>query len=91
MTFWVCTRVSDSNSSSSVPKPPGSTTNARAYLTNMVLRAKKYRKSMAISHQSLSYCSNGNSMPSPTESPPASAAPRFAASMTPGPPPVMTA
>ena len=30
-----------SNSSSSVPKPPGMMTNASAYLTNIVLRAKK--------------------------------------------------
>ena len=41
MTFWVCTSVMASNSSSIVPKPPGSTMNPRAYLTNMVLRAKK--------------------------------------------------
>ena len=41
VTFPVCTSVSASNSSSIVPKPPGSTTNACAYLTNMVLRAKK--------------------------------------------------
>ena len=36
-------------------------------------------------------CSNGSSMPSPTDRPPASLAPRLAASMIPGPPPVMTA
>ncbi len=41
VTFWVCTRVSASNSSSKVPKPPGSTTNPWAYFTNIVLRAKK--------------------------------------------------
>ncbi len=41
VTFRVCTSVSASNSSSIVPNPPGSTTNAWAYLTNMVLRAKK--------------------------------------------------
>ena len=34
-------RVSASNSSSSVPKPPGRITNASAYFTNIVLRAKK--------------------------------------------------
>ena len=33
--------VSDSNSSSRVPKPPGMITNASAYFTNIVLRAKK--------------------------------------------------
>jgi hypothetical protein len=37
----VCTSVSASNSSSSVPKPPGSTTNACEYLTKTVLRTKK--------------------------------------------------
>ena len=36
-------------------------------------------------------CSKGSSMPSPTDTPPASQAPWLAASMTPGPPPVMTA
>ena len=36
-------------------------------------------------------CSNGSSMLSPIESAPASRAPRLAASMMPGPPPVMTA
>ena len=39
--FPVCTRVRASNSSSSVPNPPGSTTNAWEYFTNMVLRTKK--------------------------------------------------
>ena len=39
--FVVCTNVSASNSSSKVPKPPGSTTKPWAYLTNIVLRAKK--------------------------------------------------
>src|SRR3954447_9161105 len=37
------------------------------------------------------YCSNGSSMFSPTEVTPASRAPRFAASITPGPPPVTIA
>ena len=41
VTFWVCTSVSASNSSSKVPKPPGSTTKPWAYFTNIVLRAKK--------------------------------------------------
>ena len=35
--------------------------------------------------------SSGSSMPRPTETPPASAAPLLAASMMPGPPPVMIA
>ena len=39
--FPVCASVSDSNSSSSVPRPPGKMTNPRAYFTNMFLRTKK--------------------------------------------------
>ena len=46
---------------------------------------------MPTSTHSLRPCSNGSSMPSPTESPPASLAPRLAASIAPGPPPVITA
>jgi len=34
-------RVSDSNSSSSVPNPPGKIMNADEYLMNIVLRTKK--------------------------------------------------
>ena len=44
ITLWVCTSVSASNSSSNVPNPPGITTKPSEYFTNMVLRAKKYRK-----------------------------------------------
>ncbi len=36
-------------------------------------------------------CSNGSSIPSPMDVPPALCAPAFAASMIPGPPPVITA
>jgi hypothetical protein len=39
----VASRVSASNSSSIVPKAPGSTTNACEYLTKTVLRTKKRR------------------------------------------------
>ena len=39
--FWVWTSVSASNSSSRVPRPPGSTMKPWEYLTNIVLRAKK--------------------------------------------------
>ncbi len=66
----VCTRVSASNSSSRVPKPPGRQTNACEYFTNIVLRAKKYRKLRPRSTHSLSPCSKGSSMPSPIEKPP---------------------
>src|SRR6266542_1967021 len=38
VTLPVCTRVSASNVSSSVPNPPGRITNACPYLTNIVLR-----------------------------------------------------
>ena len=70
VTLPVWTSVNASNSSSSVPKPPGKTTNPCAYLTNIVLRAKKYRKLMPRSTYSLMPCSNGSSMPRPTETPP---------------------
>ena len=46
---------------------------------------------MPRSTQSLRPCSNGSSMPSPIERPPASEQPRLAASIAPGPPPVITA
>ena len=49
------------------------------------------RKTIPTSTQSFIRCSNGSSMPSPTDTPPASQQPLLAASMTPGPPPVMTA
>src|SRR5258708_30062286 len=87
----VGTSVTASNSSSSVPKPPGSTTKACEYLTNMVLRTKKYLNSRPMSTNSFRPCSCGNSMPRPTEIPCALAAPLLAASMIPGPPPVITA
>ena len=40
-TLPVCTSVSASNSSSSVPKPPGIITNAEESFVNITLRAKK--------------------------------------------------
>jgi len=39
--FSVCFKVNASKISSSVPKPPGSATNAQAYFMNITLRAKK--------------------------------------------------
>ena len=90
-TLCVCTSVRSSNISSSVPNPPGQMITPDEYLTNMVLRTKKYRKLMPRFTHSLMPCSCGSSMPSPTDLPPAAAAPRLAASMMPGPPPVMTA
>ena len=47
--------------------------------------AKKYRKLTPRSTYSFMPCSNGSSMPSPTEAPPASHAPLLAASIAPGP------
>ena len=57
----------------------------------MTLRAKKKWNVRPMSWKALASCSNGSSMFSPTEHAPTSCAPRFAASMIPGPPPVMTA
>ena len=89
--FLVWTSVAVSNSSSSVPNPPGSTTNAHEYFTSITLRTKKYRNSMNLSRYRFGSCSIGSTMLQPSDSPPASRAPRLAASMMPGPPPVMTA
>ncbi|MND01867.1 hypothetical protein D3C83_210330 [compost metagenome] len=47
--FPVCTSVSASKNSSSVPNPPGSTTQAVANFTNITLRAKKWRKDWLMS------------------------------------------
>ncbi len=63
--------------------------NPSAYLTNMVLRTKKYRKLSGTFTHRFTPCSIGNSILAPIETPPASDAPRLAASMMPGPPPVI--
>ncbi len=62
---------------------------ASAYFTNIVLRTKKYRKLIERSTYGFSACSYGSSMLHPIDSPLPSWHPRFAASMMPGPPPVM--
>src|SRR6185437_10805535 len=82
--------VRASNISSRVPNPPGKTTKAVEYFTNIVFRTKKYRKLIERSTYGLMCCSKGSSMLQPMESPFPSCAPRFAASMIPGPPPVIT-
>src|SRR4029077_6893222 len=74
---WIS--VSDSNSSSTVPKPPGKMTNPCAYFTSMVLRTKKERNSCLTATKRFTACSNGSSMLSPTEVAPAARAPRLAA------------
>ena len=64
--------------------------NAVAYFTNIVFRTKKNLKLRLRFRYGFEPCSNGSSMLHPIESPPASIAPRLAASMIPGPPPVST-
>ena len=59
--------------------------------TNIVFRTKKKRKFTSVSTYGLAPCSNGSSMLKTTDRPPASLAPLFAASMMPGPAPVMIA
>ena len=63
---------------------------AVAYFTNIVLRTKKNLKFRLRLRYALDPCSNGSSMLHPMDIPPPSSAPRLAASMMPGPPPVMT-
>ena len=64
--------------------------NAVEYFTNIVFRTKKNLKLRLRVRNPLEPCSNGSSMLQPIESPSPSIAPRLAASMIPGPPPVMT-
>ena len=86
----VCTSVRHSDNSSSVPKPPGSTTYADAKRTNIILREKKYRKSSETSWKLRSPFSWGNEMLRPIDGARPACAPLFAASMRPGPPPEIT-
>src|SRR6266702_2448912 len=90
--FPVCSSVSISHSSSMVPKPPGKTISALAICANHSLRIKKYLKLKLSSGLIYGFanCSCGSSIERPTDLPPASYAPRFAASMMPGPPPEQT-
>ena len=86
---WV--RVSSSNVSSSVPKPPGRHTNPRLSFTSINLRVKKYRMltyfgSPAIT--GLAPCSKGSLMDTPIER--SRPAPSMPACMIPGPAPVTT-
>ena len=79
-----------SNNSSRVPTPPGNITNACEYLRNITLRVKKYLFSTPKSTYLFILASNGNSIPTPIDFPPALCAPLLAASIIPGPPPVIT-
>ena len=87
----VCVRVSSSNVSSSVPKPPGRQTNARLSFTSISLRVKKYFIETYFSSPAmtgLAPCSNGSRIATPMlRSRPA---PSIAACMIPGPAPVTT-
>ena len=65
--------------------------NATEYLMNIVLRTKKYRKSMSVSTYGLAPCSKGSSMLQPIDRPPPRRAPLLPASIMPGPAPVMIA
>ena len=86
---WV--RVSSSNVSSRVPKPPGRQTNARLSFTSISLRVKKYFMLTYFSSPAitgLAPCSNGSRIETPMlRSRPA---PSIAACMIPGPAPVTT-
>src|SRR5581483_139579 len=85
---WI--NVSVSKISSSVPNPPGIATKPYEYFTSITLRTKKWRNSTNVSRYGFGFCSTGSVMLQPTDRPPASRAPRLAASMIPGPPPVIT-
>src|SRR5207245_1025588 len=81
--------VSSSNSSSSVPKPPGKRTNASASFMNISFRVKKYLKLMSLGSEAmngLGLASNGSTMLTPNEL--SWPAPSLAALMIPGPAPV---
>ena len=86
---WV--RVSSSNVSSSVPKPPGRQTNARLSFTSISLRVKKYFMLTYFSSPAmigLAPCSNGRRIDTPMLF--SRPAPSIPACMMPGPAPVMT-
>ncbi len=69
-TFSVCTSVTTSKNSSSVPNPPGKQMNAPAYFTNMTFFVEIVKVS-AIVWYLLPSCSCGSVMLSPTLTPPA--------------------
>ena len=86
---WV--RVSSSNVSSSVPKPPGRQMNARLSFTSISLRVKKYFMLTYFSSPAmigLAPCSNGSRIDTPMLF--SRPAPSMPACMIPGPAPVMT-
>ena len=85
---WIS--VSDSNSSSAVPKPPGKTTKPSAGLhEHRLARVEVLERRARCRGTGSRACSCGSSMLKPTLRPPPSWQPRFAASITPGPPPVI--
>lgn len=90
--FRTCRSCQIIVSSSTVPIPPGTTTNASDTSTKWCSRVKKVPCSKACSTNAFTSCSNGSStrMPSDASFPSGSAsrAPSFAACISPGPPPV---
>ena len=87
----VCSSVSTSSPSSSVPKPPGSRQTASHSLTNISLRVKKYFMCTSLVSPAmigLAYCSKGSMMFSPIEF--SRPAPTWPASMMPLAAPVTT-
>ena len=86
---WV--RVSSSNVSSSVPKPPGRQMKAALSLTSISLRVKKYFMLTCLSSSAmieLAPASNGSRIDTPMLR--STPAPSIPASMIPGPAPVTT-
>ncbi len=85
---WI--NVIASNNSSSVPNPPGQDHESDRVLHEHHFSYEEISEIQQLVRINFGFCSSGNSMFSPTEVAPASVAPLLAASITPGPPPVMT-
>ena len=78
---WIS--VSASNSSSSVPKPPGKMTKPSLGFTSTSCARRSGANVYSMSRYGFGRCSCGSSMLKPDREPPPSCAPRFAASITP--------
>src|SRR5688572_15996133 len=86
----VCISVQVSKNSSMVPNPPGMTMNPNEYFSSNTFLTKKYRIVTHLCIYGFGSCSNGRKILQPTDLPPFSNDPLFAASINPGPPPVIT-